>query len=125
MSKRYLVAGPYRLDTLEERLFVDGTSVRIGGKAFRLLTVFMQHPQALMTKSDLFDFVWPGVAVSESVLTTAIKEVRQVMGDDARRPGVIETAHRRGYRFMLPVHEMAEEDLSGGVDRPVTGEIGR
>jgi TolB-like protein/DNA-binding winged helix-turn-helix (wHTH) protein len=111
MAERYLIAGPYRLDTRNERLSVDGTPVRLGGKALHLLKVFMEHPQMLMTKSDLFDFVWPGVAVSESVLTTTIKELRQALGDDARQPGVIETVHRRGYRFMLPVEEKSDEDL--------------
>lgn len=63
----------------------------------------MSRPQVLLTKDELFDRVWPGLAVSEAVLTTAVKELRRALGDDARAPRVIETVHGRGYRFLLPV----------------------
>lgn len=113
-----LVAGPYRLDLRDERLWFDGAPVRLSGKSYALLRVLMERPQTLVTKSDLFDFVWPGVAVSESVLTTAIKELRQGLGDNARNPTIIQTIHRRGYRFMLPV----EQRLSGGAAIEPAGE---
>ncbi len=100
---RYLVAGPILLDCRDERLWHDGAVVRLGGKALALLRTLMERPRTLVTKSDLFDSVWPGVAVSESVLTTAVKEVRQALGDDARSPRVVETVHGRGYRFLLDV----------------------
>ena len=103
MSDRFLIAGEYRLDLLDERLWRGGEAVRVGGKAFALLRALMERPQTLLTKDELFDRVWPGLAVSESVLTTAVKELRRALGDDARRPTVIETVHGRGYRFVLPV----------------------
>lgn len=98
-----LFAGPYRLDPRDERVWKDGEPLRLGGKAFTLLRVLMDSPQTLVTKDELFEKVWGGLAVSESVLTTAVKELRQALGDDARRPSVIETVHGRGYRFLLPV----------------------
>ncbi|RJF90328.1 winged helix-turn-helix domain-containing protein [Sphingomonas cavernae] len=105
---RYLLAGPIRLDTRDERLWRDGKPVRLGGKAFGLLRVLMETPATLVTKDELFDRVWPGVTVSESVLATAVKEVRQAIGDDARPPRVIETVYGRGYRF-LPAVEQSDE----------------
>src|SRR3712207_5026478 len=105
---RYLLSGPYRLDLRDERLWRGGEPVRLGGKAFALLRALMLHPQTLVTKDELFELVWPGVIVSESVLTTAVKELRQAIGDKARRPSVIETVHGRGYRFLLPVEQRDE-----------------
>ena len=104
-QKRYLVAGPLTLDRQDERLWKDGRATRLGGKGFLLLKALMERPQTLVTKDELFDAVWPGLAVSESVLTTAVKEVRQVLGDQARKPQYVETAHGRGYRFLLEVEE--------------------
>jgi TolB-like protein len=60
----------------------------------------MERPRTLVTKDELFDKVWPGLAVSESVLTTAVKEVRQALGDNARDPQLIQTVYGRGYRFL-------------------------
>lgn len=103
--KRYLVAGPLTLDREDERLWKDGRATRLGGKGFLLLKALMERPRRLVTKDELFDAVWPGLAVSESVLTTAVKEVRQALGDQARNPRFVETAHGRGYRFLLEVEE--------------------
>src|SRR5207302_2051362 len=47
--------------------------------------------------------VWPETAVSETVLTVAIRELRRVLGDQARHPQFIATVHGRGYRFIAPV----------------------
>lgn len=80
----------------------------MNGKAFLLLQMLMQRPQMLVTKEEIFDHVWNGLAVSDSVLTTAIKELRQALDDDARQPKLIETVHRRGYRFMVPVTASVE-----------------
>jgi len=107
MSERYLLAGALRLDLHDERLWVGETPVAVGGRAFGLLRALMQASQTLVTKEVLLDTVWPDVTVSESVLTTAIKEVRKAIGDSARKPQWIETVHGRGYRFLQPVRAAA------------------
>lgn len=100
---RYLTAGPYRLDVKDERLFKNGAPLKIGGKAFSFLRLLMENPQLLVTKDELIASVWDDRSVSESVLTTAAKELRIALGDDARQPTVIETVHGRGYRFLMDV----------------------
>ena len=116
-QRRYLVSGPIRLDLRDERLWLSGDQVRLGGKALALLRALMERPQTLITKDELFDIVWPGLAVSESVLTTAVKEIRQAIGDDARRPQIIQTVYGRGYRF-LPDVERSDEAAGEGKARP-------
>jgi len=108
---RYLVAGELVLDRVDERVSRCGHAVRLGGKAFRLLQALMERPLTLVTKDELFEAAWPGLAVSESVLTTAVKEIRQAIGDNARAPTVIETVHGRGYRFLLPVEATDERPV--------------
>ena len=122
MSERYLIAGPLCVDTQDARVTLDGKAVRLGMRAFTLLVVLMDRPQVLMTKDELFARVWTGLHVSDAVLTTAVKELRQAIGDPAREPRFIETAHGRGYRFLLPVMrtETAEPTAASGpaVARP-------
>ena len=119
-ATRILAAGPYRLDLQDERVWKDGEPLRVGGKALALLRVLMEQPQTLVTKDELFDRVWPGVTVSESVLTTAVKELRQALGDDARRPSVFETVHGRGYRFLLPVTAEGIPEPAAPEQKPAT-----
>jgi len=68
-----------------------------------VLHALLARPGTLLTKDDLFATVWPGVAVSDAALTSCIQELRDALGDDARRPRYIETLHRRGYRFIARV----------------------
>ena len=52
-----------------------------------------------MTKNALLDAVWGHRFVSESVLKTAISDLRASLHDDPKEPRYIETVSRRGYRF--------------------------
>jgi chromosomal replication initiation ATPase DnaA len=46
------------------------------------------------------DAVWPGTFVGDAVLKDNIRQLREALHDDAGSPIYIETAHRRGYRFI-------------------------
>ena len=102
---RYFVFKPFRLDVLDERLWECEKSVRLGHKALAVLECLVSQPGQLVTKDDLLASAWPDTAVCEAVLTTAMRELRRALGDQARVPRFIETVHGRGYRFIAPVTE--------------------
>ena len=58
------------------------------------------RPGRLILKSELLDALWPDVFVADGALKACILEIRRALGDDAHTPRFIETAHRRGYRFI-------------------------
>ncbi len=68
-----------------------------------VLRCLVNQAGQLVTKDALLMTVWPKTAVSESALTVAIRQLRRVLGDQARTPQFIETVHRRGYRFNAPL----------------------
>jgi DNA-binding winged helix-turn-helix (wHTH) protein len=98
-----LVFGSFRLDLRDERLWRGQEVLPLYPKAFAVLRCLVIQAGQLMTKDALLGTVWPETAVSESVLTVAIRHLRRVLGDHARIPQFIETVHRRGYRFIAPV----------------------
>ncbi len=102
---RYFVFDTFRLDVLDERLWECEKSVRLGHKALAVLQRLVSRPGELVTKDDLLATAWPDTAVCEAVLTTAMRELRRALGDQARVPRFIETVHGRGYRFIAPVAE--------------------
>jgi DNA-binding winged helix-turn-helix (wHTH) protein len=55
----------------------------------------------------LLDEVWGHQFVSDSVLKTAISDLRTVLDDDPRHPHFIETVSRRGYRFIAATTAIA------------------
>jgi TolB-like protein/DNA-binding winged helix-turn-helix (wHTH) protein len=107
-----LQAGALTVDVQDQRAWLAGQPVDVGPKPFALLVALMRSPQRLVTKEDLIETVWEGRFVSEAVLTTAMRDLRRALGDDARQPTYIATAHGRGYRFMLAVSAGAETETA-------------
>src|SRR5262245_3486373 len=91
------------LDPANEQLRRWSVILPLRPKTFAVLRHLAERPGRLVTRDELLDAVWTETAVSESVLSGCINELRQVLDDDPRRPHVIETAHRRGYRFIAPI----------------------
>jgi len=90
----------FELDEADARLTCDGQPVALPPKPFEVLCALARAPGMLVTKNALLDAVWGHRFVSESVLKSAISEVRAALGDDPKRPRYIETVSRRGYRFI-------------------------
>jgi DNA-binding winged helix-turn-helix (wHTH) protein len=94
-----LVFGGCLLDTGSHELYRDGVPVRLTGKAFRLLEVLVESRPNAVSKGELQDQVWPDAFVSEANLTSLVTELRNGLGDDARRPSFIRTVYGYGYAF--------------------------
>ncbi|HKS56914.1 MAG TPA: AAA family ATPase [Steroidobacteraceae bacterium] len=100
-----VVSGPLRFDEFEldeenALLTRAGRPVALPPKAFAVLCTLAKQPGKLTKKEDLLDAVWGHRHVSESVLKTTISQVRTALSDPAAKPRYIETASRRGYRFI-------------------------
>jgi DNA-binding winged helix-turn-helix (wHTH) protein len=115
----------FELDEAEARLTCAGAAVALAPKPFAVLCALARTPRALVTKDALLDAVWGHRFVTESVLKSAVSEVRAALGDDPKRPRYIETVSRRGYRFIAaaagaPAHGAAalERKGAGGPGHP-------
>jgi pimeloyl-ACP methyl ester carboxylesterase len=100
--------GPYRLDASEEQVWRGQQPVKLTPKSFSVLRYLAERPKRLVTKEELFRALWPNTAVSDAALTRCIREIREALTDDARSPHYIETAHRRGFRFVGPPAEVRQ-----------------
>ena len=109
-----LTFGPFRLDEASGRLYRDDVPVSLTPKAFALLHYLAARAGRLVPKRELLDALWPGVFVGDAVLKSTIREVRRTLGDTPQAPRFIETAHRRGYRFIAET----QPDDSGAAVRP-------
>src|SRR5262245_2874302 len=103
-----LLFPPFRLDLSGEQLWRDRLVIALRPKTFAVLRYLAEHPGQLASKDDLLDAVWGAeTAISDSVLKSCVRELRQALGDDARTPQYVETVHRRGYRFIADVRVSA------------------
>jgi pimeloyl-ACP methyl ester carboxylesterase/DNA-binding winged helix-turn-helix (wHTH) protein len=95
-----LLFGEFRLDAVRGQLFRGDEVIPLPPKAFALLQYMAGNPGRLIPKRELLAEVWPGVFVSDDVLKTTVRDLRRALQDDSQAPRFIETAHRRGYRFV-------------------------
>jgi DNA-binding winged helix-turn-helix (wHTH) protein len=100
------------LDTGSRELLRGGASVRLTGKAFRLLEVLVERRPNAVTKDELQNHVWPEVFVSEANLTSLVTELRSAIGDDARSPRFIRTVYGFGYAFSGGASETGRSPFS-------------
>ncbi len=90
----------FELDEGDARVLRGGQPVALTPKAFAVLCALARHPGKLVTKDELLDAVWGHRHISDSVLKTTISSLRSALADDPKQPRFIETASRRGYRFI-------------------------
>jgi len=117
----------FELDEANASLQRHGKSVALSPTPFNLLCELAREPGALLTKDALLDAVWGHQFVTESVLKTAVSDLRTVLGDSPRQPRVIETVSRRGYRFIAATMAVAGQPSgsAGSVPQRTPSFIGR
>jgi predicted ATPase/DNA-binding winged helix-turn-helix (wHTH) protein len=88
--------GPFRLSRRRRTLLGEGGPVALGARAFDLLAVLIDRRGKLVSKNELLDLVWPGLAVEENNLHVQMAALRRALG---AHHGLIQTVPGRGYRF--------------------------
>lgn len=104
-SAQRLTAGHLVLDRASRRVTLAGRELTLTPKATMLLDYLMSHPGELHTRDALLSALW-GIdfASSTRAVDHRVREIRQVLGDDAANPVYIETVPSVGYRFRAEVH---------------------
>jgi len=95
--------GPFELDPDRAELLGPDGSVPIEPKAFGLLCLLATNADRVIPKEEMIEKLWGGRFVSDAAVSTAIRQVRQALGDDAERQIYLRTLRGLGHRFVAPV----------------------
>src|SRR6266404_3191774 len=112
----------FEVDLRSGELHKQGIKIKLHDQPFQVLTMLLEHPGELVTREQLHQKLWPAdTFVDFDVgLNSAIKRLRDALGDSAEKPRYIETLPRRGYRFIariengngdLPAPAAVEQDF--------------
>ena len=96
---------PFRLDTVNYRLWRGDELVQIAPKAFDALRYLVEHAGQLVTQDEMLEALWPETYVNPDVVKKYVLEIRKVLGDRPDEPKFIETTRKRGYRFVATVDD--------------------
>jgi len=91
--------GPFTLDLDTRQLAREGREIHLAPKAFDLLAALVLDRPKVLPKAALQERLWPSTFVAEANLSNLVAEVREALGDAARKPVYIRTAHGFGYAF--------------------------
>ena len=100
--------GPFVLDPGLGTLLRDGAPVAVSHRGLKLLAALVARPGEILSKAELLDAAWPGMAVEEANLTVQIAQLRKLLGGPADGGDWIATIPRVGYRFTRTVERLGE-----------------
>lgn len=102
----------WRLDTVARHLVdAEGTVVPLSGAEFRLLSVFLAHPQRVLSRDQLMELTQGREAdVFDRSIDLMVSRVRQRLRDNAREPAIIKTVRNEGYVLATTVEAVASPD---------------
>jgi len=95
--------GDWTVEPALTQISRDGNTTRLEPRVMAVLEYLAQRPGKLVSREELEQAVWAGTIVGYDALTGAVQKLRKAFNDDPRRPRMIETLSKKGYRLVAPV----------------------
>jgi TolB-like protein len=111
--------GDFELDLDRYELRRGGDVVKTEPRVLEVLHFLIARRERVVPKEELLDSIWSDVHVSESALTTTIRDARRALGDGSGESKWIRTIYGRGFRFVGDVIDDAAP-APAPVKAPVT-----
>src|SRR5712691_6876265 len=94
------------LDTQLHTLYRAGQSALLSPKVFEVLCYLIAHRDRVVSKQELCEQVWRGLAISAATLESCVRAVRTSVGDSGQAQQIIHTQRGYGYRFVAAVETL-------------------
>lgn len=107
-SRQCVRFGEFELDFRSDELRKHGIKVKLQGQPLKILAILLAWPGEMVSRDTLRKELWPEDTFVDfdSGLNSAIKKLREALGDSRESSRYIETLPRRGYRFIAPVEQV-------------------
>lgn len=107
-SARQIRFGDWTLDTAHRHLIsAAGVVTPLSGTEYRLLHIFLNHPNRVLNRDQLLDLTQGKEADPlDRSIDVQISRLRHRLGDDPREPHLIKTVRGEGYVLATPVDDV-------------------
>src|SRR5215475_11259154 len=101
--------GAFEVDRRSGEVYKHGIRLKLQDQPFQILALLLERSGEVVTREELRQKLWPADTFVDfdTGLNSAIKKLRDVLGDSAEEPRYIQTLPRRGYRFIAHVENGA------------------
>src|ERR1700723_2211040 len=97
--------GPFRLVTAQRRLLEGNKPVRLGSRAFDILTALVERAGEVVGKEELIARAWPTTLVEDANLKIQVSALRRALGDGQGDNRYVVNVVGRGYNFVAPIRK--------------------
>ena len=113
LESKFLIGQRFLFDPYDNSLIDQHENdelTRLGSNESRALSLLIEDPGAIITRTRLHDYVWreQGFEVDDSSLTQAISTLRKALKDSTKSPEFIKTVPKRGYQMIAMVESLSE-----------------
>jgi DNA-binding winged helix-turn-helix (wHTH) protein len=100
----------FEVDLRACELYKAGRKIKLQVLPFQALALLLERPGEVITREEFEKRLWSSDTFVDfdHSLNTAIKKLRQALGDDNKKPRFVETLPKRGYRFIGAVEQVAK-----------------
>ena len=118
---RILCFGSFEVDVASGELRRQGLKIKLQDQPFRLLVLLLDRAGGVVTRDEVREALWPADTYVDfdHSLNTAVRKLREALGDSAEAPRYVETIARRGYRFIAPVTPRPTVPVAHSTDETV------
>ncbi len=118
----------YRIGTVEVRpasreVLRAGAAVHPEPRLFDLLMLLIERDGSVVSKDEMISRVWGGRAISDDAITSALRDLRALLGDDGRRQEIIRTVYGFGVRLAVPAEPLTPDTAGSTTTRPTIAVI--
>ena len=113
--------GPFELDLQTGDLVRNGRCIALQGKPRSILIALVERGGTTVSRTELQTRLWSGETFVdfEDGLNTAMRKLRETLGDDPQNSRYIQTVRGLGYRFIAPVQDVETEPQPEAVEEAV------
>jgi DNA-binding winged helix-turn-helix (wHTH) protein len=99
----------FEVDLRAGELYKAGRKIKLQVLPFQTLALLLECPGEIVRREELQKKLWSADTFVDfdHSLNTAIKKLRQALGDNNEKPRFVETLPKRGYRFIGTVEQAA------------------
>jgi two-component system phosphate regulon response regulator OmpR len=101
VSSNFLINGPFKFDLSSYKFYKNDIELKLSSKETKLIKFFMEHPNQVFSKDQLYQNVWHDNAVDDNSIMVYVKYLRNKIEDIPNKPKYIKTVWGIGYQFFV------------------------
>jgi DNA-binding response OmpR family regulator len=100
-NTKKLTVGPFVFNYKTYKCYKNNDELPLTSKETKLMKFFMENPNQVFTKEQLYQNVWEDAIVDDNSIMVYIRHLRAKIEDNPEKPTYIQTVWGIGYRFSV------------------------